>query len=33
MAIKVMHTPQLDTGTPEAKRNEIRRYFQTTWEL
>jgi 5-histidylcysteine sulfoxide synthase/putative 4-mercaptohistidine N1-methyltranferase len=33
MAIKVMHTPQLDTGTPEAKRNEIHRYFQTTWEL
>jgi 5-histidylcysteine sulfoxide synthase/putative 4-mercaptohistidine N1-methyltranferase len=33
MAIKVMHTPQLDTGTPGAKRDEIRRYFQTTWEL
>lgn len=33
MTIKVMHTPRLDTGTPEAKREEIRRYFQTTWEL
>ena len=33
MSFKVMHTPQLDTGNPAAKRDEIRRYFQTTWEL
>jgi 5-histidylcysteine sulfoxide synthase/putative 4-mercaptohistidine N1-methyltranferase len=33
MTIKVMHTPPLDTGTSETKREEIRRYFQTTWEL
>ena len=33
MTFKVMHTPRLDTGTPETKRDEIRRYFQTTWEL
>ncbi len=28
MTIKVMHTPPLDTGTSETKREEIRRYFQ-----
>ena len=33
MTTKVMPTPQLDTGTPETKRDEIRRYFQTTWDL
>ncbi|MCK9996671.1 MAG: 5-histidylcysteine sulfoxide synthase [Candidatus Krumholzibacteria bacterium] len=33
MTLKVMPSPLLDTGTPEAKRQEIRSYFQTTWEL
>ncbi len=33
MTFKVMHTPQLDTGTSSEKRDEIRRYFKTTWEL
>jgi 5-histidylcysteine sulfoxide synthase/putative 4-mercaptohistidine N1-methyltranferase len=33
MTTKVMPTPQLDSGTSEAKRDEIRRYFQTTWGL
>ena len=30
---KVLATPRLDTGTPEEKRDEIRRYFRNTWEL
>jgi len=33
MTFKVMPSPRLDTGTPAEKRDEIRRYFQTTWEL
>ena len=33
MTFKVMLAPQLQTGSPEKKRDEIRRYFQTTWEL
>jgi len=33
MTFKVMHAPQLHTGSQEAKRDEIRRYFQTTWEI
>ncbi|MEN8006843.1 MAG: 5-histidylcysteine sulfoxide synthase [Candidatus Krumholzibacteriota bacterium] len=33
MTFQVMHAPQLQSGSPEAKRDEIRRYFQTTWEL
>ena len=26
-------TPRLDTGDPEAKREEIRRYFHDTWDV
>ncbi len=33
MTFKVMSSPPLDTGSPETMREEIRRYFQTTWEL
>ena len=31
--LEAARTPVLDTGTAEEKREEIRRYFQNTWEL
>ncbi len=31
--LQAARTPVLDTGSPEEKRDEIRRYFQNTWEL
>jgi 5-histidylcysteine sulfoxide synthase/putative 4-mercaptohistidine N1-methyltranferase len=33
LQLKVTKTPLLDSGEPEAKREEIRRYFHATWEL
>ena len=33
LQLKVTKTLLLNTGEPEAKREEIRRYFQATWEL
>jgi len=33
MPIAAQRTPKLDRDTPEAKREEIRRYFHSTWDL
>jgi hypothetical protein len=33
MSLKVQHTPILNQGTEAEKRQEIREYFTSTWEL